>query len=66
MVPRAGATPSPDALENHVRERISAFKRPRHVLFVDELPLTGNGKVDKLLVRDFARRTVTGADVTAD
>ena len=66
VVPRAGATPSPDALENHVRERISAFKRPRHVLFVDELPLTGNGKVDKLLVRDFARRTVTGADVTAD
>jgi acyl-coenzyme A synthetase/AMP-(fatty) acid ligase len=35
--------------------RIAAFKRPRHVLFVDALPLTSNGKVAKEAVRQYAR-----------
>jgi acyl-coenzyme A synthetase/AMP-(fatty) acid ligase len=38
-----------------VRSRIAAFKRPRHVLFVDALPLTSNGKVAKEAVRQYAR-----------
>jgi acyl-coenzyme A synthetase/AMP-(fatty) acid ligase len=38
-----------------VRTRIAAFKRPRHVLFVDALPLTSNGKVAKEAVRRLAR-----------
>lgn len=42
----------------HVRGRLAAFKRPRHVLFVDALPLTSNGKVAKDAVRQQARATV--------
>ena len=55
VVARPGATPSADDLVAHVRARLAAFKRPRHVLFVDALPTTSNGKVAKADVRRFAR-----------
>ena len=55
VVSRAGERPSAEALATHVRARIAAFKRPRHVLFVDALPLTSNGKVLKEAVRQYAR-----------
>jgi acyl-CoA synthetase (AMP-forming)/AMP-acid ligase II len=50
---------SAEALIMHVREKISPFKRPRHVLFVNDLPMTTNGKVAKeelrWLIRDAVR-----------
>ncbi|MGE2715586.1 AMP-binding protein [Mycolicibacterium litorale] len=55
VVPVAGRRPRPAALVDHVRDRLTAFKRPRHVLFVESLPLTTNGKVDKNAVRRHAR-----------
>jgi acyl-CoA synthetase (AMP-forming)/AMP-acid ligase II len=55
VVARADEHPSAEALAAHVRSRIAAFKRPRHVLFVDALPLTSNGKVAKEAVRQYAR-----------
>lgn len=51
---------SADALIAHVRERLAGFKRPRHVVFVDTLPTTTNGKVAKSAVRELARRSVPG------
>ncbi len=62
VVPRAGARLTAKQLESHAREKISSFKRPRHVLFVDALPTTTNGKVAKDRVRAFARRAVLGRD----
>lgn len=47
-----------EELITHVRARLAAFKRPRHVLFVDRLPLTSNGKVAKEAVRHQARAAV--------
>jgi acyl-CoA synthetase (AMP-forming)/AMP-acid ligase II len=55
VVARGGERPSAEALAAHVRARIAAFKRPRHVLFVDALPLTSNGKILKSAVRQYAR-----------
>lgn len=55
VVPRLGRSPSPADLVAHVRASISAFKRPRHIVFTDALPLTPNGKVAKDQVRTFAR-----------
>jgi acyl-CoA synthetase (AMP-forming)/AMP-acid ligase II len=55
VVARADRHPTAEALADHVRSRIAAFKRPRHVLFVDALPLTSNGKVAKEAVRQYAR-----------
>ncbi len=38
VVPASGATPDPSELERHCRDRMAAFKRPRRILVVDELP----------------------------
>jgi acyl-CoA synthetase (AMP-forming)/AMP-acid ligase II len=55
VVPVDGRRPAEAALIEHVRGRLTAFKRPRHVVFVEALPLTTNGKVDKIAVRAHAR-----------
>jgi acyl-CoA synthetase (AMP-forming)/AMP-acid ligase II len=61
VVPVRGAVPDADELIAHVRAHLAGFKRPRHVLFVDALPTTTNGKVAKAEVREFARASVRGA-----
>jgi fatty-acyl-CoA synthase len=40
----------------HCRGRIASYKIPRHVLIVDEFPMTGSGKVQKVKLREEARR----------
>jgi acyl-CoA synthetase (AMP-forming)/AMP-acid ligase II len=55
VVPVSGRHPAAAALVAHVRSHLAAFKRPRHVLFVESLPLTSNGKVAKVDVRRYAR-----------
>ena len=55
VVRRPGHEPVAEALVGHVRGRLAGFKRPRHVLFVDDLPTTTNGKIDKASVRHRAR-----------
>lgn len=36
----------------HARERLSSFKAPKRVLFVDELPRNASGKILKRELRD--------------
>lgn len=55
VVPRPGSQPEPDELIGYVRARLTAFKRPRHVVFVTALPLTTNGKVAKQMLREQLR-----------
>jgi len=43
------------ALVAFVRERLASYKVPRSVTFVDEFPLTSNGKVQKFRLRELAR-----------
>ncbi len=63
VVAAPGSRPSADDVIGHVRSAIAGFKRPRVVLFVDALPLTGNGKVAKDRVRAYARAAVlSGAE----
>lgn len=57
VVPGA-AQPTADELIAHVRAHLAGFKRPRHVLFVEDLPLTSNGKIAKTAVRQHARESV--------
>ena len=63
VVPAAGAAPTPDELATHVREHSSPLKRPRHVLLVDALPTTTNGKVAKGAVRARVREVLGAAAV---
>jgi long-chain acyl-CoA synthetase len=49
---KQGATTDADALVAHCRELIASYKKPKHVLFVAELPRTSIGKVRKNLLRE--------------
>lgn len=55
VVARAASTVAPSVLEAYARERLAPAKRPKHIAFVDALPLTPRGKLD----RDAARRVAT-------
>lgn len=47
VVPRSGTTPDAGALLAWCRERLAAYKCPREVRFLDALPRTPNGKVQR-------------------
>jgi len=48
----AGATLTADELVAWCRDGLASFKRPRAVVFVDELPKTATGKVQRYRVRE--------------
>jgi fatty-acyl-CoA synthase len=55
VVRRANSAATTEAdLIGHCRGRIAGFKVPRHVLFVDALPMTPTGKVQKFRLREMA------------
>jgi benzoate-CoA ligase family protein len=64
VVPAPGTTPTPDELVAFCRGGLASFKRPRHVLFVDALPQTATGKLQRFRVREFATAQLTGARTT--
>ncbi len=54
VVLRAGAAGSPELaneLQQFVRERLAAYKRPRWVEFVEALPKTATGKIQRFRLR---------------
>jgi benzoate-CoA ligase family protein len=52
VVPRTGHDLDPASLEAHCRAHMAAFKRPRQVVIVDELPKTATGKVQRFALRE--------------
>jgi acyl-CoA synthetase (AMP-forming)/AMP-acid ligase II len=59
--PRPGRAPTLDALREHCRAHIAAYKTPREVIVVDEVPRLPNGKPDYRTAQSQARaRTVGG------
>jgi len=52
VVQKAGETVDADALRAHARENLAAYKVPKRVYFVDELPKSLIGKVLRKKVRD--------------
>ena len=51
VVLRDGESADEGDLIEHTRTRLAAFKRPKRVLFVDELPRNGSGKLLKRVLR---------------
>jgi benzoate-CoA ligase family protein len=52
VVPAAGRTVDADELVAWCREGLAAFKRPRAVVVLDELPKTATGKIQRFRLRD--------------
>jgi len=50
---------APEVIE-YCRGKIASYKIPRHVVFVEELPMTGSGKVQKVKLREDAHRRLAG------
>jgi benzoate-CoA ligase family protein len=55
-----GAAATADELIAFCREGLAAFKRPRHVLLFDELPITATGKLQRFRIRELAIARITG------
>jgi len=54
IIPKDGATLTPEDVQDFCRGQISRHKVPRHVFFVAEYPMTGSGKVQKYRLRQIA------------
>jgi benzoate-CoA ligase family protein len=52
VVPAAGCTVDPVAIDAHCRSMIAAFKRPKQLFIVSELPKTATGKIQRFALRD--------------
>jgi fatty-acyl-CoA synthase len=47
---------SEDDIKTFCRNRITHFKIPRHIRFVDSYPMTVTGKVQKFVIREIMRK----------
>jgi fatty-acyl-CoA synthase len=52
VVLKPGRQASADDIRDFCRDQIAHYKVPRHVRFVDEMPMTITGKVQKFVMRD--------------
>jgi acyl-CoA synthetase (AMP-forming)/AMP-acid ligase II len=52
IVTRPTATLTKAEVIQHCRDRITSYKKPRSVLFLDELPRLTTSKVNKVLLRE--------------
>lgn len=52
VVLKKGEKATPEELIEYCRQKLSSFKRPRYVAFIDELPRTSTGKVLKRVLRE--------------
>jgi benzoate-CoA ligase len=54
VVLKPGQTSSPElakALQQHVKDRLAAYKYPRWIEFMNELPKTATGKIQRFKLR---------------
>ena len=58
---KPGATATEEEIRAFCRDKITHFKIPRHVRFVDEYPMTVTGKVQKFVMRERMARDLAAA-----
>jgi benzoate-CoA ligase len=49
---KAGASATEDELKAFVKDRLAAYKYPRTIAFVDDLPKTATGKIQRFKLRE--------------
>jgi long-chain acyl-CoA synthetase len=52
IVLKPGENISKEEMDKYCRENLAAYKVPREIVFVDELPKTGSGKIRKVEIRE--------------
>jgi benzoate-CoA ligase len=52
VVRKPGAAVTDDELKAFVKERLAAYKYPRVIEFIDELPKTATGKIQRFRLRE--------------
>jgi acetyl-CoA synthetase len=50
-----------DALQDHVRKHLAPYEYPKEIEFIDKLPMTTTGKVQRRLLRDRENARVAAA-----
>ena len=55
VVKKAGAAVTEDELKAFVKEKLAPYKYPRQIAFVDDLPKTATGKIQRFKLRDAER-----------
>jgi fatty-acyl-CoA synthase len=54
VILKKGADLTEDDIRDYASSRISRYKVPKHVFFVDNYPLTASGKIQKYKLRELA------------
>lgn len=62
VVPSHAASPTLEALQDGVRQRLARYKVPRRLVLLDELPVLPSGKVDKKRLRAELAANVRSGD----
>jgi fatty-acyl-CoA synthase len=52
VVPKAGETITGEEISEHVAKILGSFKKPRKIVFVDSVPKSATGKVDKKKIKE--------------
>ena len=63
VVPKPGSNLKAEKIQSACRGKIASFKIPRHVVFVDELPMTASGKVQRTILRERALTDIPGSRI---
>ncbi|MCU1657593.1 MAG: AMP-dependent synthetase, partial [Pseudonocardiales bacterium] len=62
VVPEDGQHVSLDEIDEFTRSRLARYKRPRHLVLVDELPRNASDKIERGVLRKrYAEQFATGA-----
>ena len=69
VVLASGFTASPqliDTLQQHVRGKLAPYEYPKEIEFIDALPMTTTGKVQRRVLRLREQERVARGDLAAD
>ena len=58
---RPGISRSAEEVISYCKGKVATFKIPRHVIFIDEFPMTASGKIRKVELRESAQARIEAA-----
>ena len=59
--PVPGSDIQPQDIMDYCKGKIASFKAPKHVLFVEDFPMTASGQVQKVKLREQAKQQIKPA-----